>query len=320
MPKIFRKLAIELHEQVTLLRDRGLFIPDEEQLTHYLRTIGYFRLKGYALAFQTKDEPDRHRRFQAGTTFDQVLDIYVFDRKLRLLVLDALERIEVAVRAAISYEMSVAFGPHWFTDPKLFRDDGKFFHDELLVTIERDMRSGSRQCQEPIRHYYDNYRQDDGNPAFPPSWSVFETLSFGTMSKIFRNLPDEQQSWIAYKNFHLRPPVFSSWIHTISYIRNLVAHHARLWNRQFTITPATPHKGPYRQELLKNTHFYAQAVVLQVLLDTTSRHTRDPVAHYTRWAKRLAKLFDEYPSVPLNKTGFPDDWRQRNFWKERLES
>lgn len=118
MAKVFDKAALNIDEQVNLLTNRGLDIPDPGRLHHYLHFIGYYRLSGYCRYFQIKG--DEEHVFLPGTTFDNVLDLYIFDRELRLLIMDAIERIEVAVRSCITNEMGVPFGPHWFMDRRYF--------------------------------------------------------------------------------------------------------------------------------------------------------------------------------------------------------
>ena len=116
----FAKPAIDIEAQIALLRSRGLTIADENYAHHYLQFIGYYRLSGYALVFQVNYNADGSHRFHPGANFNDILDLYIFDRKLRLAVLDALERIEVAFRAALSHEMSISHGTHWFMDAAHF--------------------------------------------------------------------------------------------------------------------------------------------------------------------------------------------------------
>jgi len=90
----YTKPPLSIEQQIELLKSRGLEIPDHEQAAHYLYHLNYYRLSGYMLPFQEGTE----HHFQAGTTFEHVLNLYLFDRKLRLLLMDAIERIEVSVR------------------------------------------------------------------------------------------------------------------------------------------------------------------------------------------------------------------------------
>ncbi len=282
------------------MKSRGLLVPDEAKAAHHLRFIGYYRLAGYALPLQVNYNEDGSHRFLDGTTFDDVLDLYVFDRKLRLSVIGVSERIEVAVRAIISQEMSERCDPHWFIDPAHFHH--AFGHARFIEVVKKDIchdpaKAGSRQTY--IQHYYDKY----GEPDLPPSWMVFEALSFGTVSMVFKNLLREHQKPIA-KAFGLDGGVLASWIHAISYLRNLAAHHQRLWNRPYTIKPKVAKL--YATDLSDPTRFYAQAVIIEVLLKV--------VAHETGWPARLARLFDEHPNVPIRRLGFPADWRDRPLW------
>ncbi len=162
----FTKPAIDIDAQIALLRARGLTIANESRARHYLRFIGYYRLSGYALVFQVNYNADGSHRFHPGANFDDILDLYIFDRKLRLVVLDALERIEVAFRVALSHEMSISHGTHWFMDAAHFIPtyDHAVFLDHVKKEIGHDSsRAHARQVF--IQHYYDKY----GDPELPPS-------------------------------------------------------------------------------------------------------------------------------------------------------
>ncbi len=296
----FTKPAIDIDAQIALLRSRGLIISDNERTRHYLRFIGYYRLSGYALVFQRNYNFDGAHQFHSNANFDDILDLYIFDRKLRIILLDALERIEVAVRSILSQEMSIRHGTHWFMDAAPFVPNYK--HVDFLEHIKEEIKHNPAKAharQVFIKHYYEKY----GDPELPPSWMVFEVLSFGTVSQIFKNLKPENQKLIA-KVFEMDRKVLASWLHAISYLRNLVAHHQRLWNRSFTIKPIPAKR--YAADLQTPSSFYAQAVIIQVMLKT--------IAPDSQWSQRLAKLIDEHPKVPLHRTAFPTDWKTREIW------
>lgn len=132
---------------------------------------------------------------------------------------------------------------------------------------------------------------------------VFEVLSFGTVSQVFKKLKRENQKPIA-KVFGEDSGVLASWLHSISYLRNLVAHHQRLWNRSFTIKPISAKR--YADNLKDPSRFYAQAVIIQALLKT--------IAPDSQWSQRLAQLMAEHPKVPAHRMGFPADWQKREMW------
>ena len=94
----FTKPATSITDQLALLRRRGMVIDDEASARHYLQHISYYRLRAYWLTYETPAAAGDHA-FRPGTRFEDVLALYVFDRQLRLLVMDAIERVEVALRA-----------------------------------------------------------------------------------------------------------------------------------------------------------------------------------------------------------------------------
>lgn len=297
----FTKPAIDVDAQIALLKQRGLVVADDDVARHYLRFVGYYRLAGYALPLQVNYNADGSHRFLKGTTFDELLDLYVFDRKLRLAVMDAVERIEVAVRALLSQTLSELHGPHWFLKATYFVPS--FRHAQFITRVKDDIGHDSARAvtrQTFIKHYYDKY----GEPELPPSWMVFEKLSFGSVSHAFKNLTRQNQKPIA-KVFGLDGAVLGSWLHALSYVRNLAAHHQRMWNRVYTIKPiAARHLAA---DLEDTSRFYAQAVMMEALLRV--------VAPGSRWGERLAELLAQHPKVHLDRLGFPEGWQQRAIWQ-----
>lgn len=300
----FDKPALSIPDQLAKLQSRGLRITDPAVAAHYLQYIGYYRLSAYALTFQ--DCTQSGKPFQAGTTFEMLLNLYRFDRELRLHVLDAIERIEVALRSVLNNELSMRHGPHWFMNPRHF--SLRFDHADLIADIEKEVRipaSGDSPAQPHqevfINHYYTKY----GDPHLPPSWMVMETFYLSSLSRLYAGLGSGAERIAIASHFGTDEFVLRGWFHVLSYVRNLCAHHARLWNRQLVIKfrqVARRHQ-PF---LATNDRFYAVAVVLYDLLRQ--------VAPDTAWHLRLRDLIGCYPVVPIRAMGFPVDWQQATFW------
>src|SRR3990167_10370226 len=182
--------------------------------SHYLTFISYYRFCGYGIEFE--DMPIKgEKRYQQGTTFEQVLDCYTFDRKLRLLIIDAIERIEIAIRTVITNELASKYGAHWYLNKSLFIS--RFRHDELIQAIKKEtqykVQDGSVQHKKRerfIQHYFDKYAY----PTLPAIWMVAEVLSLGTWSVIFANLIDRRDQKIICQYFGINYVVMTSWLHT----------------------------------------------------------------------------------------------------------
>jgi len=301
LPRIpFSKPPLSVPDQLALLVSRGLAVSDAAEATHYLTHIGYYRFSGYALPFQIGGTgPDRHN-FKPGATFDKILDRYVFDRKLRLLVMDAVERIEISVRAALSNAIAARHGAHWYLNPMLFnpRFDHARFIDDIKRQIGHAPANRSRR-DIYIEHYYQTY----STPEPPPSWMVFESVSFGTISFAYMNLTAPEFASVC-GSYGLPHPVLVSWLHSINYIRNICAHHARLWNRECRIKPMIARA--FKADLTPNQRIYAQLVVMQIMLAK--------IAPGNHWAQKLRDLLAEHPALPLVSTGFPAGWPSRKIW------
>jgi len=285
------------------MTSRGLVIEDEALAKKHLSTIGYYRFIGYALPFQIGGTGSDHHDYKAGVTFDSILDRYIFDRKFRLLILDAIERIEVSIRADLSNYIAPKHGSHWYNDKSLFNSE--YDHAALINNIKYQIgHNGTTDDQIQkrdifIKHYYENYY----DPEIPACWMILESISFGTISRMFEGLAKYQTSEI-FNPYSVNQEVFCSWLHSISYVRNLCAHHSRVWNKTLTIKPKIAKK--HKTKFNGNEKIYSVLVVIQILLEK--------IAPDNSWAERLAKLIGEHPDLPLANMGFPENWRERDFW------
>ena len=316
---IYNKPPLSLDDLVGRLADRGLDIPDPERALRHLRHIGYYRLSPYTIPFQ-QGRPDHLLR--VGTTFDDVLDLYVFDRALRLLVMDAVERAEVAVRAALTDHMSVTYAdPHWYTDVAHFRDSRK--HAGFLEIVQRlcddrlrgtpDAGEDSLVHRSALEHYLTTY----GSPGFPPSWLIFEILTIGQLTSAYRNLRLRADRTAVARSIGLTVTVLESWMLTYVRVRNICAHHGRLWNVGLGVYPAIPTSpavswlaGDHALPERSRKRLYPVLVSLQAVLDSVSPHSG--------WAQRLLKLLNTRPRQNLDGMGVPEGWADDQFWSRHM--
>ena len=284
----YNKSPKTIEEQIELLKKRGLIVGDEEKLERYLRNISYYHFSIYFKHFQ------KENLFIKGTTFEDVLNIYVFDQKLRLLLLDVLERIEKSFKCHLVYEMSIKTNDSfWIANHDFFHDGEKY--DERIVKMLNDLKFSKKNF---IKHYYANYN----NPKYPPAWMIIETLSFGQVAIIFNQLKLENQEIVA-NSYGINKKFLSNWFYALSVLRNLCAHHSRLWNNEFVVRLNQRH-GFYRN-FFNNSNgnrLFNYLVVMHAInckFNSTSR-----------WDERLEKIITEY-KINISHMGFPDDWKER---------
>ncbi|TCZ55748.1 Abi family protein [Roseicella aquatilis] len=300
--RIYSRPALSVDDQLARLRARGMLIVDEPLARHTLTVVSYYRFTDYAQPLL--DPAASTICYRAGTGFEDVLTIVHFDEALRGLLLPVLERIEIAARTVISNDMSVRHGPHWYLDAAHYSDPVR--SGETIARIQADIgHTDPRKRHASVRQYYEDYDQ----PAMPPSWMVFEALPFGTVANIYRNLNGHTHQYRIAKAFGLPHQLVGSWLFACSYLRNLVAHHGRVWNRVFTIKPHvhTPHKA-YMDG--RNDRLFGFCVVLQLLNKAISMETG--------FATQLGALLEAYPALPLEAMAFPDGWAKRPLWQEKL--
>ena len=303
--KKFNKPALSFSAQIAKLAERGLVITDQRVVEQFLRKVSYFRLSGYTRPFyQPTDAVGGNHRFKDGTTFDDIVSLYEFDRELRLLTFSAIDRIEIAFRTAAMNHLCIGYGTHWFERPELFYDGfphGAFLK-ELELSFAANPVTGARS-EDFLDHYFKAY----GDPSSPPGWMIAEILSLGTWSKVYNNLTSIRDRKAIAAELGWSHVLVESWIHMLTILRNLCAHHGRIWNRTYSIRPKMPAKDPLFDGLTWNDQsFAAQAIVVHALLSKSY-----PDAY---WPRQLAELLSRYPKVKIGVMGFTIHWKKQKFW------
>ncbi len=216
---------------------------------------------------QTKDH------FNSGTTFKQIIRTYTFDRELRLLIFDCIERIEVAIRTQFIYSMALKYDDaHW-------QDKKEYFANPYYNKVTKQMVDPYADLQNIIHRaktnrrpevFIDHYMNTYNHPSNPPSWMCLELLTIGELFHIYRGLAKNSDKKRIADFFGVHHKVFTSWLHTLTYVRNICAHHARLWNRDLAIVPDKIKKveGPWLDTSFENNKrmFYFLSI-LKYLLD-----------------------------------------------------
>jgi abortive infection bacteriophage resistance protein len=296
----FTKPALSIDDQLALMRRRGMAIADETDVRHYLKHISYYRLRAYWLAFEVPADPGDHA-FCEDTCFEDVLALYVFDRQLRLLVLDAVERVEVALRAGWAHHMAMTHGSHSYLDGGLH---ARADHHAYAVTA---LTEEFARCRDA---FAEHYRATYTDPVLPPVWVAAEVISFGQLSKWISNLERRSDRQAIAKPFGFDEKTLISFAHHMNYVRNICAHHGRLWNKRFTVTMAVPKFPAKLPVAMRGAHDRMLHNTL-VMLD----HMLGIIASDSGWRGRLVTLIDGCPQVDPVAMGFPADWRARAAWR-----
>lgn len=357
----YHKPYLSTAQQVALLRSRGMEISDEAKASECLSRIGYYRLSAYWYSNRTSeiyiDQADSKRKtrvldaFRPGTRFSDALDFYVFDKKLRLLVLDALERIEVGIRTDIAVLLGV-HGP-WAHREKVHLH-GNFTRPQVSAGRMAQLRSlqltgkspqhiaktvgmkigavnfalshpakvQKSQHDEWLERLDDKFKKskEDFSKHFkekypndlPPIWIAVELWDFGTLSHFFSGMKVPDRNAIARRYGLPDGDLLAGWLRNLNDVRNFCAHHSRLWNRNMPFIPPWPEQGDV------------------ITLDHVTNHTRfyasaailrhllltinSSSTWSTRFVEHVASL-PQSPYVTLGSAGFPEDWVTQDLWR-----
>lgn len=291
----YTKPTLSYVDQAQLLIDRGL-VCDRDRLIGCLHSVNYYRLSGYLYPFRQPDDT-----YKPGTTLDKVWRRYTFDRRLRVLVLDAIERVEICIRTELVCQLAQTQDPFAYANPASLPGLKPVEHARFLKGLTDEY---GRSKEVFVDHFKKKYGSDH---LLPPLWMVTELMSFGGLFTLYRGSPPAVRKSIAAR-FDVNEKVLVSWLLTLNTVRNICAHHSRLWNREIGVAPLIPNKDLRWTAPVPVTgrRMFAVLSILAYLLDV--------VAPQSEWRGRVLDLFDRYPDVPLGSMGFPPDWEESAIW------
>ncbi len=298
----YSKQALSFEDQADRLLARGVSA-DREELIQRLVAVSYYRLSGYLYPFRE----DESSNFIDGTSLQTVWNRYCFDRRLRVLFLDAIERVEVAVRTQLVAHFSHSQGPFGYCSeenlPGLKVAEYLEWRESLRIETSRSKEAFKT-------HFFKKY--DERNL---PIWMVAELMSMGSMLTFYKGVDNKIASQVA-EHFGMPGEQLLTWLRSLYAARNICAHHSRLWNRALGYAPGLPQKNKHPnwhqkdgdgKPLLTNNR---TGILLMICRSFLSQ-----ISSTSQWHLRIEALFSEYPEIPVREMGLPNNWQQHPLWK-----
>ena len=271
------KPSAHLCEQVKDLMDLGMQINDYDFALKFLHKNEYYRFRGYCYQFISDN------KLNGNIAFEDILDIYYFDDELRQLLLKYLRYIELSVKSIVSYYHTIKYGSLCYLDDKLFVN--KANHTDFLDKAKKEI---GRSDEVFIRHHINSK-----NSVFP-FWVVCEVLTFGTISKYYNNMLNKDKIAISKKFYGVDRKYIENWLLVCSYIRNLCAHNARLYNRKFIQAKVNLPK----KVKPSNSNLFDRLIPISKMLDDENKN---------RFAREIEELINKHHFAKKN-IDFPDNW------------
>ena len=286
--------AISINEQIENLKELGLIIENEEKAKAFLNDVSYFRLiKAYSLGLKPKNGS-----YQANITFDLLRELYLFNAAFRQLLFAQIERVEVNLRCRISNHVSMIYGVMGYKQAGNFSNQA--YHEAFLAEVKSEIERNKRLPF--VTNFLNNYEGES-----LPFYAIVELLSFGTLSKFYKNLKNPDKKAIA-QTYGVGYTYLESWMEHIAFVRNICAHYGRIYNVNLTKTPILYKQ--YTEQGISNIRIFATLICLKHLL-ANDRHWRE-------FVETIELLFEKYTHVRIELMGFGADWK--DILLERPES
>ena len=325
----YSKPWLSIAEQIDQLRRRGVEAGSHEFAADLLRAVGYYRLTGYLYPFRESEQTEDSQgvasihilnHYRPGTSMEHAAKIIDFDRRLRMLMLEGVERIEISMRMRTGYVLGRT-SPFAHIDPATFvssftehreeNDTGETTskHEQWLARVHARQTESDEMF---VAHFRDKY---DGRM---PIWALTEILEMGQLVRLYAALINSLATEIAHAYGAPSKKVMVSWLSSLNYVRNVAAHHARLFNRKLVAAPSRPRVrlvpllDHLRDESTAKEIFglYNALAVIAYLLRAIDKNSG--------WPGRLIDLIDDFPATPtftIETMGFPTDWTALQLWR-----
>ena len=305
------KPAYTISEQIALLKQRGMTFGNEAQAYELLKNISFYRLKGY---WRDMLIDKAQLDFKPDTCFEDIIERYDLDRKLRQILFGAIEQIEIAVRTKMIYHLSLAYGGLWYLNPAWFENNPKLKNEVLQTTHLHTLADLNKEFNRSQEIFIRNHqRLYTGQPA--EAWKMLEVASMGTLSKFYKSLKITlpEKGIIAKEMGVNSPHVFTGWLEAIAYLRNIIAHHSRLWCRTLMKRPSMQLNNPagawFIQAVKQGQIDKPFSTISCMVYLCKHLNQTDEIK------QKIIDLIDSYPNVPIYKLGFFNHWRTAPLWK-----
>lgn len=287
------KQPLTYEEQLNRLLEHGLLLASDKRnyYVEILKKVNYYRFTGYALQFRIGENDSD---FVAGTTFDQIYDIYLFDEELRNTLRKYIEIAEVYYRSQIAYNFSLAKcknPPHnqHYDEKNYYNKKG--FH-EVMETFQKEKNYYKDSLI--VKHHKNKYS------GKMPLWVIVELMSFSNISKLYNSMYFSEKDIIAHAVGTGRS-VLENNLHCLSVLRNKCAHAAKLYNTEYNPPASLPVNFMRQNPQVKNNSLFAYVLVLI---------RRLPSEEYRKdLCDEISFLLEKYKGkIDLNKMGFPSNY------------
>jgi abortive infection bacteriophage resistance protein len=227
--------------------------------------------------------------------------------------MDALERIEVAIRSQVAYQVG-SHDPIAYVKPDLLHEtftsfavSGALSKHHIWLTKQAGLLSRSKE------DFMQHHRDMSKLPV--PIWVACEVWDFGAMSQLYDGMSEADQDAISTQYGVQNGRIFATWLRSLNYLRNVCAHHCRLWNRNMVDTPTLPPASSisWVEYFDQNPHTKTR-VFLSLHICAHIMKTINPTS---TWNNRMAAHLNTIPDLSshgfgLGNMGIMGNWA--DFW------
>lgn len=296
-----------LSDQRKLLSSRGMVITDDVLAEELLNRIGYYHLSAYWHSFRERSSNGEILdKFIDDTSFEDVFSLYCFDKKFRLILLDALERIEISLKSEFAHTLGAV-------DMYAHRDDDSYtsnFKDQnfdwIIGKLNKQEESSKEEFATHFRSKHTGYDM--------PIWMAIELYDFGMISHSISGLKKVHFDKMVSRYELERRNTLKSWMRVCNYLRNICSHHGRIWNRTVVYDPAIANETKAKN-LIAHAEQLGDKKIYKSLLCVI--YMMSVVCPRSSWSHRLKQFVLSKPKIfPLTDVamGFPENWEEQDIW------
>ncbi len=231
----FRKPSLTIPAQIERLANRGMIIANRDEVASFPECISYYQLRACWRPFEFERDDNRPGKlaFREGLDFNTIRTLYIFDRKLRLLLLNGIEMIEVAIRSLWTNPLAGKYGLHGYLEFAYYSKSSRHVAD--LNSLKEEYF-----CSSDV--FAGHYRTNYAIPDLPFGWIAAELMSIGFLARFTNNLKHHADKNEMASLFNIDASILVAFLYHLGHVRNICAHHGRIWNRRSVVQFSLPKK------------------------------------------------------------------------------
>ena len=208
------KTFLTIDKLINNIKSKNINIKNENNVRNILETNNYYFIMGYKFAFKNNDGT-----YKDNTSFEDIYSLYIFDKMLKLIVLDPILEIEQKLKTIYTNNYSYRYGfkVNDILDSNNYDLSNNYLND-TLSNLDKQLNDFGNK-NKAVMFYRNNH-------SFIPLWVYMKILSFGMIRDMFYVSKNNDKDYMKNKltNERINSSEVANMLRLLVRVRNICCH------------------------------------------------------------------------------------------------